>query len=262
MVDRLLAVDGGLQGERLRAAGVDRRRRAHPRRPGPTADGDASRTCGTAYPFGHARGADRGVRRRCTDRPARAGGRRSSRTPPNDVDLWAHVVARGLVGAGATPRSMIHNAYGYGLFTGGLGIHHGARALGATVVPMSGGQTARQLRLIQDLQARRPDVYARPTRSTSARRPGPRASTRRRCRCRVGMHGAEPWTDAMREQIESLLGHPGAGHLRPVRDHRARAWPARRSTRTAGCTCRRTTSWSRRSIRRPAGRCRTASWAS
>jgi phenylacetate-CoA ligase len=115
------------------------------------------------------------------------------------------VVARSLVGAGTTRRSMIHNAYGYGLFTGGLGIHNGARALGATIVPMSGGQTARQLRLIQDL---RPDVLTcTPSYAIylgeAAAAAGIDPSS---LSLRAGVHGAEPWTDAMRARIESLLG--------------------------------------------------------
>src|SRR5207302_7269010 len=72
-----------------------------------------------------------------------------------DIDIWAHVMARALGGAGATRRSVIHNAYGYGLFTGGLGVHHGAIQLGATVLPISGGMTDRQVRLIADLE---PDI--------------------------------------------------------------------------------------------------------
>jgi phenylacetate-CoA ligase len=123
----------------------------------------------------------------------------------NDLDLWAHVMARGLAGAGATRDSIVHNAYGYGLFTGGLGVHHGARALGATVIPMSSGNTARQLRLIQDL---RPDVLTcTPSYAIylaeAARAEGIDPTG---LGLRVGVHGAEPWTDAMRAQIELLLG--------------------------------------------------------
>ena len=123
----------------------------------------------------------------------------------NDLDLWAHVMARSLAGAGATRQSVIHNAYGYGLFTGGLGVHHGARALGAMVVPMSGGNTARQLRLIQDL---RPDVLTcTPSYAVflgeTARAEGIDPTS---LGLRIGLHGAEPWTEAMRQQIELLLG--------------------------------------------------------
>ena len=72
-----------------------------------------------------------------------------------DLKLWARMCARALAAAGATPASIVHNAYGYGLFTGGLGIHQGAIELGATVVPVSGGMTPRQVTLIRDLQ---PDI--------------------------------------------------------------------------------------------------------
>jgi phenylacetate-CoA ligase len=123
----------------------------------------------------------------------------------NDLDLWAHVVARGLAGAGATRSSIIHNAYGYGLFTGGLGIHHGAGALGATVLPVSGGNTSRQLRLLRDL---RPDVLTcTPSYAIylaeAARAEGIDPTG---LGLRVGLHGAEPWSESMREQIELLLG--------------------------------------------------------
>jgi phenylacetate-CoA ligase len=122
-----------------------------------------------------------------------------------DLALWGHVMARSLAGAGASRRSVIHNAYGYGLSTSGLGVHHGARALGATVIPMSAGDTDRQLRLIQDLH---PDVLTcTPSYAVylgeAARAAGLDPTT---LGVRVGLHGAEPWTEAMREQIELLLG--------------------------------------------------------
>ena len=217
MVDRLLAVDGGLQGERLRAAGVTTGAELTlddlPRLPVVTKP-----DLWEGYPFG--------LLSVPIEQCVTVHGSSGTSGRPTlvaytaaDMDIWADVVARGLVGAGATPRSMIHNAYGYGLFTGGLGIHHGARALGATVVPMSGGQTARQLRLIQDLQ---PDVLTcTPSYAIylgeAARAEGIDPAT---LSLRVGVHGAEPWTDAMRAQIEAAARHPGAGHLRPVRDHR------------------------------------------
>lgn len=123
----------------------------------------------------------------------------------NDLRLWGHVMARSLAGAGASAGTVVHNAYGYGLFTGGLGVHHGARALRATVVPMSGGMTARQLRMVLDL---RPDVlactpsYAVYLGEAFAKEGiGPDDIS-----LRVGLHGAEPWTPAMRDQIGRLLG--------------------------------------------------------
>ncbi|MCV5854855.1 phenylacetate--CoA ligase family protein, partial [Escherichia coli] len=70
----------------------------------------------------------------------------------NDIDNWANIVARSLRAAGGTPKDKIHVAYGYGLFTGGLGAHYGAERLGATVIPMSGGQTEKQAQLIRDFQ--------------------------------------------------------------------------------------------------------------
>lgn len=119
----------------------------------------------------------------------------------HDVDVWASVMARALGGAGVTSRSLIHNAYGYGLFTGGLGVHHGGMRLGATVLPLSGGMTERQVRLIADLK---PDVLCcTPSYAIhlgeALRHSGVEPTFR------VGVFGAEPWTDGMREQIRSLL---------------------------------------------------------
>jgi phenylacetate-CoA ligase len=122
-----------------------------------------------------------------------------------DISIWAEVMARALGGAGANRSSVIQVAYGYGLFTGGLGMHHGGMRLGATVVPMSSGMTERQLRILADL---RPDVlcctpsyaiYLGEALRTSGAEPGS-------CSLKAGMFGAEPWTEAMRVQIESLLG--------------------------------------------------------
>ena len=119
-----------------------------------------------------------------------------------DVDVWAQVMARALGGAGATRRSLVHNAYGYGLFTGGLGVHHGAMRLGATVLPISGGMTDRQVRLIADLG---PNILTcTPSYAIhlgEALRAAGVEST-----LRAGVFGAEPWTDSMRGQIERLLG--------------------------------------------------------
>ena len=114
-----------------------------------------------------------------------------------DLELWARMCARALVAAGATAASTVHNAYGYGLFTGGLGIHQGALALGATVVPMSAGQTDRQLRLLRDLEA---DVLTC-TPSYAIRLGEAGVATK----LKVGIFGAEPWSEALRARIESLL---------------------------------------------------------
>jgi phenylacetate-CoA ligase len=201
LVDRLLAVDG-LQGRRLAEAGV---------RSGAdlTLD-DLSRLPTTSkrdlwdsYPFGmlavdladvvavHGSSGTGG-------RPTLVGYTR------DDLELWAQMCARSLGCAGATDRSVVHNAYGYGLFTGGIGIHQGAIRLGATVLPMSGGLTDRQVRIILDV---RPDVltctpsYAvHLAEALAAAGAGPDDVS-----LRAGVFGAEPWSDALREQIEAML---------------------------------------------------------
>ncbi|USQ86521.1 phenylacetate--CoA ligase [Streptomyces phaeoluteigriseus] len=119
----------------------------------------------------------------------------------NDLSLWADLVARSIRAAGGRPGDTVHVAYGYGLFTGGLGAHYGAERLGCTVVPASGGMTSRQVRLIQDL---RPGIImVTPsymlTLLDEFERQGvdPRGTS-----LRVGIFGAEPWTEAMRREIE------------------------------------------------------------
>ncbi len=123
-----------------------------------------------------------------------------------DIALWARMCARALAAAGARPGTVIHNAYGYGLFTGGLGIHQGAIELGATVVPASGGMTARQVTLIADL---RPQIltctpsYAIRLGEALAEAgltPGSGLALT------AGVFGAEPWTQEMRARINELLG--------------------------------------------------------
>ncbi len=124
----------------------------------------------------------------------------------NDIDTWANIVARSLRAAGATARDKVHVSYGYGLFTGGLGAHYGAERLGAAVIPMSGGQTEKQAQLIRDFQ---PDIimvtpsYCLNLIEELERQMGGDAS---RCSLRVGVFGAEPWTLAMRNEIERRLG--------------------------------------------------------
>ena len=123
-----------------------------------------------------------------------------------DLTLWARMCARALAAAGAAPGSIVHNAYGYGLFTGGLGFHQGAIELGAAVVPASGGMTARQVTLIRDL---RPDILActpsyaiRLGEALAEAGAGPGAGLS----LRAGLFGAEPWSEEMRGRIEELLG--------------------------------------------------------
>lgn len=120
-----------------------------------------------------------------------------------DVDVWARVMARALGGAGATRSSTVHNAYGYGLFTGGLGIHHGGMRLGATVVPLSGGMTERQIRMIQDLE---PDILCCTPSYAVYLGEAMAAKNVEPVGLRAGVFGAEPWTNEMRAQIERLLG--------------------------------------------------------
>ncbi|MER7539456.1 phenylacetate--CoA ligase PaaK [Streptomyces sp. NPDC097704] len=118
-----------------------------------------------------------------------------------DLDMWADVVARSLRAAGARPGHKVHVAYGYGLFTGGLGAHYGAERLGCTVIPASGGMTARQVQLIQDFE---PEIImVTPsymlTLLDEFERQGvdPRSTS-----LKVGVFGAEPWTEEMRKEIE------------------------------------------------------------
>src|ERR1700729_412807 len=123
-----------------------------------------------------------------------------------DLQLWARMCARALAAAGATADSIVHNAYGYGLFTGGLGIHQGAIELGATVIPVSGGMTSRQVTLIRDL---RPDILTC-TPSYAIRLGEALAAAGLRpgegLQLKAGIFGAEPWTDALRARISELLG--------------------------------------------------------
>lgn len=122
----------------------------------------------------------------------------------DDIATWAAVVARSLRAAGARPGMMVHNAYGYGLFTGGLGAHYGAEALGCTVVPVGGGMTERQVQLIEDF---RPEIIlVTPSYMLALldefRRQG---KDPRRTSLKIGIFGAEPWTEAMRRQIEEAF---------------------------------------------------------
>src|SRR5215468_2225204 len=121
-----------------------------------------------------------------------------------DLDLWSDLMARSLACAGARPGDVVHNAYGYGLFTGGLGAHYGAERLGCTVVPMSGGNTERQIALIEDFAAAVlccTPSYALNIAEIAERRGIDLA----RGGLRLGVFGAEPWSQAMREALETRL---------------------------------------------------------
>jgi phenylacetate-CoA ligase len=122
-----------------------------------------------------------------------------------DLELWAQVVARSIRAAGGRPGMVLHNAYGYGLFTGGLGLHSGAERLGCTVIPVSGGMTERQVRLIHALT---PDIITvTPSYMLAILDEFLRQSLDpRACSLAIGIFGAEPWTNAMRAEIEAAFG--------------------------------------------------------
>ncbi|MFB4301652.1 phenylacetate--CoA ligase family protein [Actinomadura sp. NTSP31] len=199
LVDRLIAADG-VQGRRLKEAGV-----------GGGADvmlADLRRLPFTTkqdlwdnYPFGML-----SVPR---DQVAAVHGSSGTRGRPTlvaytraDLDLWAAMCARSLACAGAVPGSIVHNAYGYGLFTGGIGIHQGAVALGATVVPMSGGMTDRQVRMLADL---RPDVLTcTPAYALRLGEAVAEAGVELPA-LKAGLFGAEPWSAELRAAIEAVL---------------------------------------------------------
>ncbi len=123
----------------------------------------------------------------------------------DDIATWAELMARSLQAAGARAGDVIHNSYGYGLFTGGLGAHYGAERLGATVVPMSGGSTERQIALIMDLGAT--VLCATPSYALAmAEVAEQQGIDMRKSQLRVGVFGAEPWSSAMRAEIEQRLG--------------------------------------------------------
>lgn len=121
-----------------------------------------------------------------------------------DIETWAGVMARALTCAGATSRDMIHNAYGYGLFTGGLGAHYGVERLGATVIPVSGGNTKRQITIMQDFGST--VLLATPSYALNlADAMAELGVDPRNLSLRVGIFGAEPWSENMRDEVERKL---------------------------------------------------------
>ena len=122
----------------------------------------------------------------------------------NDIDTWATLMARSLAAGGATPGDVIHNAYGYGLFTGGLGAHYGAEKLGATVIPMSGGQSKRQVMVMQDFGSTvllcTPSYALNLAEVIEESGIDPKS-----LKLKVGIFGAEPWSEAMRGEIERRM---------------------------------------------------------
>jgi phenylacetate-CoA ligase len=122
-----------------------------------------------------------------------------------DIDTWATVMARSIRAAGGRPGDKLHNAYGYGLFTGGLGAHYGAEKLGCTVIPVSGGMTPRQVQLITDFEPRlimvTPSYMLTVLDEFEKQGLDPRASS-----LEIGIFGAEPWTEQMRREMEERAG--------------------------------------------------------
>ncbi|KAF1077710.1 phenylacetate--CoA ligase family protein [Halodesulfovibrio sp. MK-HDV] len=122
-----------------------------------------------------------------------------------DVNNWAELMARSFMAAGATRSDFIHNSYGYGLFTGGLGVHYGAERLGATVIPISGGGTKRQVSLMEDFGAT--VICSTPSYGLVLHEAAQQAGVNLRdLPLRVGIFGAEPWTDEMRNDLQEKMG--------------------------------------------------------
>jgi phenylacetate-CoA ligase len=122
-----------------------------------------------------------------------------------DIDMWAELMARSFVAAGAHRGDIIHNAYGYGLFTGGLGAHYGAEKLGASVIPMSGGNTKKQILIMQDFGST--VLTCTPSYSLYlAEAAAEEGIDLRGLTLRIGIFGAEPWSEEIRDEIEAKLG--------------------------------------------------------
>ena len=121
-----------------------------------------------------------------------------------DIEIWSDLMARCFVAAGLTKNDIIHNAYGYGLFTGGLGAHYGAEKLGASVIPISGGNTKRQIMILQDFGPSA--ICCTPSYALNIAEQGQAMGIdMRSLKLRVGIFGAEPWSEEMRVQIEAAL---------------------------------------------------------
>lgn len=123
----------------------------------------------------------------------------------NDIDVWSEIMARTIVSAGGGKRDIIQNAHGYGMFTGGLGVHYGAERIGATVIPVSGGNTKRQIQMMQDFGSTMlicTPSYALHIADTAL----DMGADIRELSLRCGAFGGEPWTESLRKEIESKLG--------------------------------------------------------
>ena len=124
----------------------------------------------------------------------------------NDMDVWAELMARSLYATGVRRQDVIHNAYGYGLFTGGLGFHYGAQKIGSTIIPVSGGMTQRQIKLMKDLGSTvlccTPSYAIYLAEAMNKEGVDPRKDLK----LKIGNFGAEPWSERIRERIENDLG--------------------------------------------------------
>ena len=121
-----------------------------------------------------------------------------------DIETWSELMARCFVAAGLTKNDMIHNAYGYGLFTGGLGVHYGAEKLGASVIPISGGNTKRQIMILQDFGPTA--ICCTPSYALNLAEQGEAMGVdMRSLKLRVGVFGAEPWSEKMKNEVEDAL---------------------------------------------------------
>ncbi|MFT5507170.1 MAG: phenylacetate-CoA ligase [Hyphomicrobiaceae bacterium] len=123
----------------------------------------------------------------------------------SDINVWSNIMARSIYASGGRPGDILHNAYGYGLFTGGLGAHYGAERLGCTTIPVSGGQTLRQIQLIQDFKPRiitvTPSYMLNIAEVMRSEGIDPRETS-----LKIGIFGAEPWSEEMRTSLEDICG--------------------------------------------------------
>ena len=171
-----------------------------------------------------------------------------------DLEVWTNVMLRTFAACGLTHGDILQNAYGYGLFTGGLGAHYGAEALGATVIPISGGNTDRQIMIMRDFNVTA--ICCTPSYFMHLiDRASELGVSIRDLPLRIGAFGAEPWSESMRRHIET----EGGIHAFDIYGLSEMIGPgvAKRVPVPAACTCSRTTSIRRSSIRSPRSRCRT-----
>ncbi len=178
----------------------------------------------------------------------------------NDIETWSMLEARSIRAAGGRSTDKIHVAYGYGLFTGGLGAHYGGEYLGAAVIPASGGFTERQVQIINDFK---PEIImVTPSYMLAIADEFDRQGINaRESSLRVGIFGAEPWTQSMRAEIEARMGLD-AVDIYGLSEIMGRAWPRSLSKPKDGLTIWEDHFIPRSSIRSPGSRLRTANWAS